>query len=67
MARRQGIMSDRLKYELAEELGFSHKVQDGDWGNITTREAGNLVKAAIIRAEQQMAQGIFPPPKPPLR
>lgn len=67
MARRQGIMSDRLKYELAEELGFSHKVQDGDWGNITTREAGNLVKAAIIRAQQQMVQGTFPDVRTPLR
>ncbi len=47
-------MSERLKYELADELGFSHKVKDGDWGNITTREAGSLVRAAIERAEKQM-------------
>ena len=53
MAR--GIMSDETKYELAEELGFAHKVKDGDWGNITTREAGSLVKAAIEKAEGQMA------------
>lgn len=56
MARRRGIMSDRLKYELADELGFSHKVKDGDWGNITTREAGSLVRAAIERAEKQMSE-----------
>jgi small acid-soluble spore protein F (minor alpha/beta-type SASP) len=49
-------MSDRLKYELADELGFSHKVKDGDWGNITTREAGSLVRAAIERAEKQMSE-----------
>ena len=55
MARRRRIMSDRLKYELAAELGFYHKVQDGDWGNITTREAGSLVKAAIARAERMLA------------
>lgn len=67
MARRQGIMSDRFKYELAEELGFAHKVQDGDWGNITTREAGNLVKAAIIRAERAMADGGFPTVRNQLR
>ncbi len=56
MPRRRGIMSDRLKYELADELGFSHKVKDGDWGNITTREAGSLVRAAIERAERLMAE-----------
>ena len=53
MAR--GIMSDETKYELARELGFAHKVKDGDWGNITTREAGSLVKAAIEKVETQMA------------
>ena len=58
-------MSERLKYELAEELGFSGKVQQGDWGNITTREAGSLVKAAIARAEQNMLAGVSPPSLPP--
>lgn len=48
------IMSDETKYELAEELGFAHKVRDGDWGNITTREAGMLVREAIRRAESMM-------------
>lgn len=50
------VMSDKTKYELAEELGFAHKVKDGDWGNITTREAGLLVKAAIAKAEEMMAR-----------
>ena len=49
------IMSEETKYELAEELGFAHKVRDGDWGNITTREAGMLVREAIRRAESNMA------------
>lgn len=48
------LMSDRFKYELAKELGFAHKVQNGDWGNVTTREAGSLVKAAIRKAQQTM-------------
>lgn len=56
MPRRRGFMSDRLKYELAQELGFYDRVKDGDWGNITTREAGNLVKAAIVRAERTLAE-----------
>ncbi|HOB08610.1 MAG: small, acid-soluble spore protein, alpha/beta type [Limnochordia bacterium] len=56
MPRRGRIMSDRLKYELAQDLGFYDKVKDGDWGNITTRDAGNLVKAAIMRAEKMMAE-----------
>lgn len=54
MGRRRSLMSDALKYELAQELGFAHKVQDGDWGDITTREAGSLVRAAIQRAEREL-------------
>ncbi|GAB6137740.1 small, acid-soluble spore protein, alpha/beta type [Halanaerobaculum tunisiense] len=50
------IMSDETKYELAEELGFDHKVKNGDWGDITTREAGSLVRQAIKKAEENMAQ-----------
>lgn len=50
------LMSDETKYELAKELGFAHKVKDGDWGNITTREAGLLVRAAIAKAEELMIQ-----------
>lgn len=56
MSPRRGVMSDRLKYELADELGFYHKVKDGDWGNITTREAGSLVRAAILRAQRHLAE-----------
>ncbi|MFW6238566.1 MAG: small, acid-soluble spore protein, alpha/beta type [Halanaerobiales bacterium] len=50
------IMSEETKYELAEELGFAHKVKNGGWGDITTREAGSLVKQAIKKAEENMAR-----------
>ena len=61
MSRRDKVMSERMKYELAHELGFYDKVKDGDWGNITTREAGSLVRAAIERAERMLAdQGTLP-------
>ncbi|MBE3597131.1 MAG: small, acid-soluble spore protein, alpha/beta type [Hydrogenibacillus sp.] len=56
VARRK-LMSERLRVELAKELGFYHKVQNGDWGEITAREAGSLVKRAIEKAEQAMATG----------
>ncbi len=50
------LMSEKTKYELARELGFAHKVRNGDWGNITTREAGSLVRAAIMKTEELMAE-----------
>jgi small acid-soluble spore protein F (minor alpha/beta-type SASP) len=55
MGRRRGIMSDRLKEELAKELGFYDVVQNEGWGGIKARDAGNMVKRAIELAEQQLA------------
>ena len=56
-------MSERLKYELADELGFSHKVKDGDWGNITTREAGSWFELPLsgLRSSYQREQDLTKP------
>lgn len=54
MGRRRGIMSDRLKEELAKELGFYDVVQTEGWGGIRAKDAGNMVKRAIELAEQQL-------------
>lgn len=57
--RRRGVMSDRLKYELAEELGVADIVQrdGGYFGNVSSKNCGNLVRLAIERAERSMARG----------
>ncbi|WP_067729711.1 small, acid-soluble spore protein, alpha/beta type [Oceanobacillus damuensis] len=57
MGRRRGIMSDRLKEEIAKELGFYDTVQQEGWGGIKSRDAGNMVKRAIEIAEQNMQKG----------
>ncbi|MCA1012971.1 small, acid-soluble spore protein, alpha/beta type [Halobacillus halophilus] len=54
MGRRRSMMSDSFKEEIAKELGFYDKVQKDGWGGITTREAGNMVKRAIEKAQEQM-------------
>lgn len=59
MSRRRSIVSDRTKYEIAKELGFADKIDVGrgglDYGNITTREAGSIVRRLIEKAEEAMA------------
>ncbi|BCV24642.1 MAG TPA: small, acid-soluble spore protein, alpha/beta type [Firmicutes bacterium] len=56
MSRRgRGVMSERLKYELAEELGVADAVRDGYWGEVSSRNCGNLVRLAIERAERALA------------
>ncbi|MGE5558597.1 MAG: small, acid-soluble spore protein, alpha/beta type [Bacillota bacterium] len=60
MSRRRSLVSDQTKFEIAKELGFAEKiqVQDGayDYGNITTREAGSIVRGLILKAEALMAR-----------
>ncbi|MDF9408484.1 MAG: Small, acid-soluble spore protein [Pelotomaculum sp. PtaB.Bin013] len=55
--RRGGVMSERLKYELADELGVGGVVRrdGGYFGNVSSKNCGNLVRLAIERAEQTMA------------
>jgi small acid-soluble spore protein F (minor alpha/beta-type SASP) len=56
LSRRRGIMSDRMKEELAKELGFYDVVQKEGWGGIRARDAGNMVKRAIEIAEEQLVK-----------
>ncbi len=55
--RRRGLMSERLKYELAKELGVDDVVRKEGWGSVSSRNCGNLVRLAIARAEKNMTQG----------
>lgn len=52
---RQRIMSDRLKEEIAKELGFYDVVEREGWGGIRSRDAGNMVKYAVEMAQKQLA------------
>jgi small acid-soluble spore protein F (minor alpha/beta-type SASP) len=55
MARRRSIMSDALKMECAKELGFFNQVQtDGDFGNVSSRNCGSMVRKAIEIAERNI-------------
>lgn len=52
---RRSIMSDALKYEIAKELGFHDTLSnDGDFGNVSSRNCGNMVKKAIEIAERSL-------------
>ncbi len=59
MARRRSIVSDEVKYEIARELGFADRIRREkgryDYGNITTREAGLIVRGLIEKAEEAMS------------
>ncbi|NPV26024.1 MAG: small, acid-soluble spore protein, alpha/beta type [Firmicutes bacterium] len=54
MARRNGVMSDALKFELAKELGIYDTVVTRGFGDVSSRNCGNLVRLAIERAEREL-------------
>jgi small acid-soluble spore protein F (minor alpha/beta-type SASP) len=50
------VMSEETKNKLAHDLGFGEKVEDGDWSDVTTGEVGSMVREAIKRGEQAIAE-----------
>lgn len=49
------VMSENLKEEIARELGVYEKVkQDGGWGNVSSKDCGNMVKKAIEIANRKV-------------
>jgi small acid-soluble spore protein A (major alpha-type SASP) len=60
-------VADRMKYEIASELGV-HAPPDGYWGDLPARQCGavggHIVRRLIEIAEQQLAGGQRPMPRP---
>lgn len=47
MSGRKSIMSENLKSEIAKELGVYDIVDREGWGQVPSRDCGNMVKKAI--------------------
>jgi len=56
LARRRGIMSEQLKYEIARELGVDQIVATEGWGGVSSKNCGMMVHKAIEIAERSLAQ-----------
>ena len=55
MSRRNGLMSEDLKVEIAKELGVYEQVkQDGGWQNVSSKTCGNIVSKAIEIANRSV-------------
>ena len=55
MGRRRSIMSDRLKFEIAKELGVAEIVSKEGWGAVSSRDCGSIVRKAIEMAERNFS------------
>jgi small acid-soluble spore protein F (minor alpha/beta-type SASP) len=47
MSSNNGIMSERLKEEIAKDLGVYETVKNYGWGEVSSRNCGNMVAKAI--------------------
>jgi len=50
------VMSEASKKQLAYELGFGEKTEDGKWDDVTTGEVGSIVALAIKKGEQKLQE-----------
>lgn len=51
----RNLMSDKLKMEIAKELGVYDKVsKDGGWGNVSSKDCGSMVAKAIEIANKKV-------------
>ena len=52
---RNSVMSEKLKEEIAKELGVYDQVkQDGGWGNVSSKTCGNIISKAIEIANRSV-------------
>ncbi len=55
MARNnRSLLSDETKLRLAAIQGAADRARPGDYGDLSSRECGNMVKLALQLAEQQL-------------
>ena len=54
---KKGIMPENLKVEIAKELGVYNTIKNdgGSWGNVSSKDCGNMVKKAIEIASRNLA------------
>lgn len=57
MSRKNSMMSENLKEEIAKELGVYEQVKlDGGWQNVSSKTCGNIVSKAIEIANRSVEE-----------
>lgn len=45
-------LEDKLKYEIAEELGLMNKINEVGWGGLTAKESGKIGGIITVRKRE---------------
>jgi small acid-soluble spore protein F (minor alpha/beta-type SASP) len=51
---KKSVMSDQLKYAIANQMGVGDTVKREGWGSVSSRDCGKIVRTAIEMAERSM-------------
>ncbi len=54
--KKKDELNERLKYEIAEELGLLDKVRDRGWKSLTSKETGRIGGLMTKRRREKQAQ-----------
>jgi small acid-soluble spore protein F (minor alpha/beta-type SASP) len=52
MSRRQNVIPESVKEEISKELGVYNKVKANGWGDVSSKDCGNIVKKALEMSER---------------
>ncbi|MEE1314362.1 MAG: small, acid-soluble spore protein, alpha/beta type [Faecalimonas sp.] len=55
--KKKDELNEKLKYEIAEELGLLEKVQEGGWRSLTAKETGRI-GGLITKKRKEMQQSV---------
>ncbi|MBZ2175593.1 alpha/beta-type small acid-soluble spore protein [Schnuerera sp. xch1] len=47
--KKKPTLEDKLKYEIADELGLTDKIKEVGWGGLTAKESGRIGGLMTVR------------------
>ena len=56
MSKRNSMVSESIKAEAANELGLADVVKKKGWGEVSSKDCGNIVKKALEISERNSKQ-----------
>ncbi len=55
--KRKKTIEDKMKYEIADELGLLDKVKNEGWGSLTAKETGRIGGIMTVRKKSKKKKG----------
>jgi small acid-soluble spore protein F (minor alpha/beta-type SASP) len=53
MSKNNSILPESDKMEIAKELGVYDKVKSNGWGEVSSKDCGNIVKKALEKQDRE--------------